>query len=155
VEVVGLGWSEGLVFGLALGLSFNPLTAILGSSVGAALSGSPRSGDKRLGSGLTVLAVAWLLGDGFRVMARLRDALDGVWPSASADTAEVLVVLVGWAVAGAVVGYLVPFVFGRTVGRRVTHGTGWLTAGSLAAAATVTMAISGQWLGDVMLGLLS
>jgi len=47
---------------------------------------------------------------------------------------------VAWAVVGLFVGYVLPMLAGVYVGRRVTHGTGWLAAGSIAVAASLAVA---------------
>ena len=111
------------MLGAALGASFNPITAAVGSGLAAALVGSPRTSGRGL-QAAGVLLLAWLLGDGLRVLSRVREA-SGVVGTATWET------LVSWALLGFAF-YLLPTLVGAFVGRRVTHGTGWLSAGVIA-----------------------
>jgi hypothetical protein len=131
-----------LALGFALGVSFNPFTSVAGASLAAALYGSPKAHRDRRLWWLAVVLLAWLLGDGFRVMARVRDAVD-LLPApelhGGAASAQWTALAV-WAIAGLLIGYVLPAALGSYVGHRVTHGTGWLSA--IAVAATVSVALS-------------
>jgi hypothetical protein len=118
-----------LLGALALGIAFNPLASLLGAPLAAGLFGSPKAGRRRHAWAACVVALAWLLGDGFRVMGRLRDALD----AAGRPQPETLVLLAVWALAALLAGYAVPAALGAYVGRRVVKGTGWLSAAFVAA----------------------
>jgi hypothetical protein len=121
-----------------LGLQFNPVFAVTGAAIAAGLLGYPRAPRERGFWAGAVLVVAWLAGDGLRVLARARDAYDGVAVSASGSPAWVVVLpLVLWALVSLAVGYLLPAWVGITVGRRVTHGTGWLAAMAVAVGASL------------------
>ena len=48
--------------------------------------------------------------------------------------------LAAWAFADVVVGYGLPAAMGAYVGRRVMHGTGWLSAIAIAAASSAALA---------------
>ncbi|HEX9093772.1 MAG TPA: hypothetical protein VF902_07295 [Coriobacteriia bacterium] len=115
----------GLVRGVALGLSFNPVTALVGAVAAAALAGYPGAPDSRRPLALGVLGLAWLAGDGARVGVVVTSA------RMSGDAA-VWAAVVAWVAVGATVGYLAPMLAGITVGRRVLRGTGWLSAGAVA-----------------------
>jgi hypothetical protein len=112
--------------GASLGMAFNPLLSLLGAAISAALLASGR-GARRMFAGASVLLGFWLVGDGFRVMARARDLVDGV----GATGWQVWVTVAVWTLVGAGVGYALPAVSGAFAGRRVTWGTGWLTAAAV------------------------
>jgi len=128
--------------GVLLGIQFNPLFAVVTAALAAAAWGYPKARRDRRWQGVLVIAVGWLAGDGLRILARARDYLDAsatyvaaglpVWPGWTN--------LAVWAFVSLVVGYAAPAVVGGSVGRRVTHGTGWLAAGAMAVA--LTLAIS-------------
>jgi len=113
-----------LALGIALGLQFNPLTATFGAVIAAALYGYPKAPEARRPIAVAVLALAWLAGDGVRVGASLA--------AAAPHTATDWVTVAARVLAGALVGYAVPAAAGIIVGRRVTRGTGWLSAGAVA-----------------------
>ena len=128
---------SGVLAGLALAVSFNPLASLFGAIVGAALA----TRAERLSSALLVLAAAWLVGDGLRIVMRATDLAEGTGgfvvdgsPAASA------LALVLWALGGVAIGYAAPLWAGAYVGRSVTHGTGWLAAGTVAAAVSAGLA---------------
>jgi hypothetical protein len=130
-----------MLAGLALGVAFNPLVSIVGAPLAAALYGAPRRGREHHAWAVAAVAVAWLVGDGFRVMGRLRDVLDGrglllahapPWASYAA--------LAAWAIVGLALGYALPAALGAYVGRRVVRGTGWLSAIGVAAATSAALA---------------
>ena len=121
-EAVGLAGV--LALGIALGLQFNPLTATVGAVAAAVIFGYPKAPDSRRPIAVAVLALAWLVGDGVRIGASLGGSPPKAWPDWVAIAARLL--------ASAVVGYVLPAAAGVLVGRRVTHGTGWLSAGAVA-----------------------
>jgi hypothetical protein len=136
--VVPLGAVAGsVVGGIALGVAFNPAASLLGAPAAAALFGSPKAGRDRLTWACAVLVVAWLLGDGFRVMGRLRDALDAAAPHGALPP---YAPLAAWALAGLALGYVLPAALGVYVGRRVVRGTGWLSAAFVAGIASAALA---------------
>lgn len=112
------------VLGVALGVAFNPLASLVGAPVAAGLFGWPKASGDRHAWAIAVALAAWLVGDGFRVMARLQDVLASAeplgWPTG--------VMLGAWALGGLVLGYVLPAGLGAYVGRRVVRGTGWLSA---------------------------
>jgi hypothetical protein len=120
-----------LLLGLADGLQFNPLAAVLGSAVAAAFVGSTKRRHHRLWVTFLAVGLAWCVGDGTRVIfaAAGRAGASTGWPAFAM-----------WAVAGLAVGYVLPTLAGAYVGRHVTHGTGWLSA--IAVAAMVAGALS-------------
>lgn len=133
--------ARALLAGLALGVAFDPVASLVGASLAAAVFGTPRRGREHHAWAVAVVALAWLVGDGFRVMGRLRDILDGqglllvhapAWASFTA--------LAAWALAGVAVGYALPAATGAYVGRRVVRGTGWLSAIAIAAASSAGLA---------------
>jgi hypothetical protein len=126
---------------IRLGLQFNPVFAVCGAAVAAGLLGYPRAPRERGFWAGAAIVVAWLAGDGLRVLARARDVYDGVAATSSGSPAWLAVLpLVLWALVSLVVGYLLPAWAGVIVGRRVTHGTGWLAA--IAIAVGVSLGLS-------------
>ena len=113
-----------LALGVALGLQFNPLTATVGAVLAAVIFGYPKAPEARRPIAVSVLALAWLAGEGVRIGASLATTPPKAWPDYAALAARV--------VAGAVVGYVLPAAAGAFVGRRVTRGTGWLSAAAVA-----------------------
>jgi hypothetical protein len=127
-----------LAAGIAFGLSFNPLTSVIATSIAAFDSGTTRASAAALWRSAAVLVVGWLVGDGFRAMAWARDAL----ASDGGATAQVLVLAaVTWAVVGLAVGYVLPAATGVFVGRRVTFGTGRLAAASVAVGTALALSV--------------
>jgi len=123
-----------LLGGVRSGLHPNPLFGLIAAGLAAAFLGArKRSHDRELW-GWAVLIVGWLVGDGLWVLGRARDVYDGV--TRLLDVSQPMwaewVTLAAWALVSFAVGYLVPALLGKTVGRRVTHGTGWLAAASVA-----------------------
>lgn len=114
--------------GLMLASAFNPVFSVLGSAAAAMLL-ARKPGPVRLVAGGVVLLAAWAIGDGL--------ALSAV-SSASEPSASVTLAV---AVVGSMaLGYALPAWAGVYVGRRVTFGTGWLSAAVVAA--TVSGALS-------------
>ncbi len=123
--------------GVRLGLQFNPVFAVIGAALAAGLLGyrtSPR--ERGFWAGAAIM-VAWLVGDGLLILARARDAYDGVAQVAGSRVWATVLLLALWALVSVTVGYLLPAWAGVTVGRRVTHGTGWLAAMAIAVGASL------------------
>lgn len=114
--------------GLQLTVAFNPIYAAVFSAVAAALAARPGRPGRTVGA-VFVLLVGWLLGDGMRIIASLRDLVDGLGSllPGFGSTGNVTV-LVAWAVGSFALGYALPAWAGAFVGRRVTWGTGWIAA---------------------------
>jgi len=111
--------------GLVLGLSFNPLAALVGSTAAAMLLARD-PGRVRWALAVVVLVGAWFLGDGTVVLATARG---GIVALSAAEWVEMTL----WAALGFGLGYVLPTWAGVFVGRRVTWGTGWASAGVTAA----------------------
>lgn len=135
--------------GLAYVLSYHPLIALATVVIAAALAGARGAGGRRTAWAVAVVATGWLLGDGLRVLARARDLYDftrgieGVIPPTimpGANDWRAWLALALWAAGGLLLGYALPVWTGAFVGRRVTHGTGWIAAASIAA--SVSFALS-------------
>ena len=135
VEALG----PALLAGLRLGLQPNPLLGVGGATLAAVLAGHKRASRTQTRLAAAALLVAWLAGDGITIVSRARDAALGVgafaggWPGWAA--------IAVWAVLSFAVGYLAPALVGVAVGRRVTHGTGWLAAGVVAASVSGTLSV--------------
>lgn len=127
-----------LAAGFALAVAFNPLASIVAAPVAAALLGGRTApGHSRIGWALVVVASGWLVGDGLRVLGRTWELLEGnsgLLVAGQPLWAEYTVLSI-WALGGALLGYALPVWAGVFVGRRVTHGTGWMAAGMIAAVA--------------------
>ncbi len=134
------GPAEVLWQALRLGLSPNPLLGVAAATLAAALGGHPRVRREQRIWAWTLLAAGWLIGDGLRVIGRLRDTLAGGGPLASSPLWLAAAALVVWALVSFAAGYLAAAAAGWAVGRRVTHGTGWLAAGSVAAGVSLAVA---------------
>lgn len=131
-----------LLQGLRFALEYNPLAAVITVAFAAGISGYPRAPRERRFEALGIAALGWLLGDGLRVLGHARDLYDGVAEAALAGAPAWAgwAFLVAWAVISIAIGYIGPMLVGASVGRRVTHGTGWLAAAGVAVA--LTLAIS-------------
>jgi len=127
--------------GLLLGVQFNPVASVVGAAVAAGLFAAGRTR-----AAAVALAGAWLLGDGLRLFSRATDAIAGPGLVAGGEAAQ-WVVLVLWALGGLALGYALPAWAGAFVGRRVTHGTGWLAAGAVAATASGALSMLAGALG--------
>jgi hypothetical protein len=127
--------------GLLFSLQYNPLWAALGAALAAALVGFPKAKRDRRQWAALVLLAAWLVGDGLRILARARDYFD----SSASYSAYGMPVWQGWVTLGAwalgslALGYAAPAIVGAMVGKRVTHGTGWLAAAAIASALTLAV----------------
>lgn len=122
--------------GLRMAAQYNPMFAASGSALTAALWGHPKARREKRQWAALACAAAWLVGDGLRVLARARDHYDGIAALKAAGAAAWpgWVTLGIWAAGSLALGYVVPAVVGGMVGRRVTHGTGWLAAAAVASA---------------------
>ncbi len=130
--------AEALWQGALLGIQYNPVFGIIGAVIAAALLGYPRSPRERRFWAGAVIAVAWLVGDGLMILGRTREVFDGVSAFSQVTPAWVAYMLVAaWALVSLAVGYILPAWAGIVVGRRVTHGTGWLAAMAIAVAASL------------------
>lgn len=133
--------SDAIAFGARLAVAYNPVLAVIGAALAAALL-APRavSFDRKVW-GASTLVITWLVGDGMRVIARGRDVYDGfahlIAPDETAAVAYTALAI--WALLGMALGYALPTWAGAFVGRRVTHGTGWLAAASVAVAASLAL----------------
>lgn len=127
--------------GLVLAISYNPLAAVFAAPIAAALVGIRKPSHQRWVWACSVVGFAWLIGDGLRVLARTRDVYDGLsgMLAVGSPTWAQYVVLGTWAVVGLLLGYVLPVWTGVFVGRRVTHGTGWVAAASIAVGATLAL----------------
>ena len=135
------GLLSGVTLGAGLALQFNPFVSLVGAVVAAALL----TRSERVGIGAVVVGAAWLLGDGLRVATRAHDVIEGVGTPLAEGVVAAWAVLALWAVGGLLIGYVVPAWAGSFVGRRVTHGTGWLAAGLVAASVSAALAtLAGQ-----------
>lgn len=140
--------------GARLAAGYNPLLAVIGAAVcavllaagsarwgrgrGARLARVPRS---RLALALGVLAGVWFLGDGTMVVLAGIDLARGAQGLSGAAAGRADWIALGiWGLGSLALGYALPTWAGAFAGRRVTHGTGWLTAMSLSVA--VSLAIS-------------
>lgn len=132
------GVARALWQGVRLGMAYNPVFGIGGALAAAALLGYPRAPRERRFWAGAVLVVAWLAGDGLQVLGRTRDVVDGVGAFAHvAPTWAAYMLLAAWALISLGLGYLAPAWAGIVVGRRVTHGTGWLAAMAIAVGASL------------------
>lgn len=138
--LAGSDWLGALAAGARFAVQFNPLAAVAGAIVAAALAGYPKAPRTRWRLSALVIVVAWLAGDGLRILGHARDLADGVgagkW-TALGDAAWL--VLAVWALGTFAVGYAGPALVGARVGRSVTHGTGWLAAGGVAGALAIAL----------------
>lgn len=131
---------EAVRAGVALAAGFSPLFALLGSVATACILATG-AGLRRAFAAWGLLVAVWLVGDGMRVIASARDLADGAGvlmtgaPHWANGTALGL-----WAVGGLVVGYVLPAWAGGFAGRRVTMGTGWLSAGAVSVGLSLAIA---------------
>lgn len=135
------------VDGALLGIQYNPLFALITAALAAGLWGHRKVKRDHRWWAAIVLLVGWLGGDGLRILGRARD----YWDAAATYAATGLPTWPGWtnlavwALVSLALGYVLPALVGGAVGRRVTHGTGWLAAAAIAVAlsATISAAIGG------------
>ena len=132
-----------VLYGLSLGVQYNPLFAIFGATIAAAIAGVPYADARRITYAGIVLFVAWLLGDGLRIMGRTQDAFFNAPTSVNViveSPTNTAIVLVMWALLSFGIGYVAPTWAGAFAGSHVTRGTGWLTA--IAVSVAVSLALS-------------
>lgn len=123
--------------GVELAARFNPLASLAGSVIGAVVA--IRS--ERLRGALLVAGGAWLVGDGARIVLLAAGLAEEASAHAAAGaSAQTAIALGVWAAGGLLLGYVTPLWAGTYVGSRVTHGTGWLAAGAVAATASAALA---------------
>lgn len=127
-----------LANGARLGMQFNPVFATVGSAIAAALLGYRNAPVERRFTSGAVVVIAWLTGDGLRIIGRARDAVDGL--GAIGNSVSGWITIAAWVLVGLMVGYVVPTLVGVAVGRRVTFGTGWLAAATIAVATSLAIA---------------
>lgn len=122
--------------GASFGIQFSPLAALATAALAAALWGYPKVKRERRWYAVLVLGVGWLVGDGLRILARARDYYDSLatYAASGLPTWPGWTMLATWALVSLALGYAIPAMVGGAVGRRVTHGTGWLAAAAVAAA---------------------
>lgn len=123
--------------GIPLAFAYNPLTSAIAAPLAAGLLGAKRISQRRAAWGISVAGFAWLFGDGLRALARARDAFD----VGAAVTWPAYTTIAIWAAGTLLLGYVLPLWAGTFVGRRVTHGTGWVAAASIATG--LSLAFSG------------
>lgn len=135
--------------GALLGVQYNPLFALGTAALAAALWGHRKVKRDHRWWAAVALVVGWLAGDGLRILGRARD----YWDASATYAASGLPVWPGWtnlavwALVSLALGYLVPALVGGAVGRRVTHGTGWLAAAAIAAALSAAVSAAVRALG--------
>lgn len=108
-------------------LSFNPLVSLLGAVVAAVLWTRARSWPG-IAVSWFVLLVAWFVADGVLLVAMLDR-------SAAAGGSDHPLLIAG-GLAALSIGYLLPAWSGAFVGRRVTRGSGWMSAAVVALGAS-------------------
>lgn len=110
-----------VVRGFVLGASIHPVPSLLGAAAAAGLCGHPRAGKERIALGALALLVAWVVGEGFALLAGSPLVTGGgTWTS--------WVLLGSSMLTGLGAGYALPAWAGAFVGRRVVKGTGWASA---------------------------
>jgi len=122
---------EALRSGWQLGISFNPLASACGAAIAAMLL-VRNPGPLRWVLAVCVIAGAWFLGEGRAVLELARDLDVRSAGLSSAAWAEIVL----WSGIGLLLGYVLPTWAGVFVGRRVTWGTGWASAGAVAVMAS-------------------
>ena len=130
------GLRHALVYGVTLGLAFNPVSAVIGAAPAAAVFITRfRKAEARVWAG-AILATAWLVGDGMRVIVHTRDIYAGqpVPGLGELSSGAATLAVVAWVALSLGVGYVLPTYAGVSVGLRATKGSSWLYA-SVAAVA--------------------
>lgn len=142
--------------GLLLGLTYNPLAAVIGATLAAAVGAFTARRGSPIPWWLLVAAIVWLVGDGLGVIGQLANVYGGASASLLAAGAPLwagFVAVVVWALVGFLVGYALPAGVGVAVGRRVHFGTGWLAAAvvafTLALAIVVLAGAAGRFAASV------
>lgn len=138
-----------LLQGLRFGVAYNPLVAAIAVAIAAGISGYPRAPRERRIEACGIVMFGWLVGDGLRILGHARDLYDGVATAALDGAPEwsgwVFIAL--WTIVSLGIGYVAPMLVGASVGRSVTHGTGWLAAAGVAVALTVAISTGAGALG--------
>lgn len=119
--------------GTAAGLQFDLVVAALTAACAAGISGYRRAPRSRLWWSAAVLVAGWLLGEGMRIAAA------GSGPR-----------VLGWALAGLTVGYVLPAITGAYIGRLVHKGTGYLSAAVVALTMVPALASVSRSVGGVL-----
>lgn len=123
-----------------LAAGFSPLFALVGSVATACLLATD-SGVRRAFAAWGLLVAVWLVGDGMRTIASARDLSDGVGSLLPAAPLWANFLAIGvWGVGALGVAYVLPAWAGAFAGRRVTLGTGWLTAGAVCVGVSLAIA---------------
>ncbi len=140
---------EALRAGIALAAGFNPVFALAGA-VAAACVLATGAGVRRGFAGWGLLVAVWLLGDGMRVIASARDIYDGAGLLLPATPVWANIVATAlWGLGGLLAGYALPTWAGAFAGRRVTFGTGWLTAGAVSVGLSLALAAAASSLAAI------
>ncbi len=133
--------ADALWQGVLLGLQYNPVFGIIGAVVAAAVLGYPKAPRERRFWAGAAIVVTWLVGDGLMIVGRTREVADGLGAFAQmTPTWVAYALLAAWAIVTISVGYIAPAWAGIIVGRRVTHGTGWLAAIAIAVGVSLGIA---------------
>lgn len=122
-------WGVVALEAVALGLVVNPYSAAAGAAAAAVVWTRMRS-TRGAAFGVLALAIAWAAGEG-----PLRVSLAVSASSGGAIDPATRVAFWAAAAVSILVGYALPAWVGSFVGRRVTWGTGWLSAGVVALSA--------------------
>jgi hypothetical protein len=131
-----------LALGVGLGLQYSAVTSVIGSVIAAVVLGYPAAPSARRPMAVAVLALAWLVGDG----AAIGHSISTTPPKGLADWAGIAL----WVGVGALVGYVVPAAAGALVGRSVTRGTGWLSAGAVALSVAGALVVLSPFVADAV-----
>lgn len=126
--------------GALLAAGYNPVFALVGAAAAAAMLARGR-GARRAFAAWCVLGAAWLVGDGMRIIASARNLADGtgaLLPAAPEWASWVAIAV--WALGSLLVAYVAPAAAGAYVGRRVTWGTGWLSAAAVSVGFSLSLA---------------
>lgn len=133
--------SVSAVAGVRLAFAFHPMFALVGA-VGAAILWTLARDIRRSLWGFAIATSAWVVGDGAHISERLRGLVAATGraadPLAAGDVTKWLALSI-WALGGLSIGYLLPAWLGAFAGRRVTHGTGWLSAIAVATGASLAL----------------
>jgi hypothetical protein len=139
---------QALSGGLLLGLTYNPLAAVIGATLGAAVGAFAARRGSPIPWWLVVTAIVWLIGDGIGVLAQLASVYlrTASFLRPGEPTWAAFIAVVVWGLVSWLVGYALPAGVGVAVGKRVHFGTGWLAAAAVAftlALAVVVLAGAG------------
>ena len=121
--------------GLQLAFAYDPLIALAAAAVVAGILARLFS-PMWVGSAACLLALAWWVGGGSAAYSDVRE-LYALGQAAASVAAGI------GALGSAALGFVLPVWAGVFVGRRVTWGTGWLSAAAVAAMLSRTMLVFG------------